>query len=319
MAERGDTLKSLLQVLTAPISGGKGIYELLPYPNPAAGSGLSRTIPGDYWERMIAVSFNFVASATSARRSLAFQFQNGDGVPFLSVPIIAEVNTSQSISVFGYRGALPYATWDASQSYYGTATSPGAATTIVSAGTYPPGLYQIEWTVELQGTTTAGTDNDNFKLVAGGTTVEQSVNGFAVGAYPQQNTFVDLSVAGTITVANINAGTSGAVYSSNITVIPQTTQNTNFVIPDITIQSGWIAAVVGNQLQAGDQISTVNFLLERYASDYANGGYQDELDSHIRTLLGQAVMGELIPEGELASDRRFKGYPVATGGPGRQW
>lgn len=104
----------------------------------------------------------------------------------------------------------------------GSATAPAAGATIASVA-LGNGTYTVEWTVELTGTPGAG-DVDNVQLFIGATPVAISVNLGAVGDYVQEEAAV--TVAGgplTLTAKAIGAGTAGAVYKVNLTVISTST------------------------------------------------------------------------------------------------
>lgn len=112
--------------------------------------------------------------------------------------------------------------------------APAANTTIVSSGPVPPGIYTLNWTVELAGTVAAGTDNDNFKVVQGATVLLSSVNPAVVGSYPQDPITVQVGPAGLATsfqIKNIGAATAGSTYRAQITLTPVSEAN----LPQVTI------------------------------------------------------------------------------------
>lgn len=105
----------------------------------------------------------------------------------------------------------------------GSVTSPGAAATIAQILLANLSLvtYNIQWTVELDGTPGAG-DVNNFRLFLGGTVLATSVNDGAIGRYVQENVQVTVpaGLASGIRVQSIAAGTAGAIYSAQITASP---------------------------------------------------------------------------------------------------
>jgi hypothetical protein len=159
-------------------------------------------------------------------------------------------------------------TYTPSQQVYGTATSPAAGAVIANMVSLPAGIYTISWQVELQGTTAAGTDNDNFKLENNtlGTTILQSVNPFAIGGpYIQPSITVVLTQATHVTIQAVATATAGAVYSASFSATPiyslgaGTTQTSGFPIvvsqrPD-TLQS---AVPIGLTLSQGGIIKIVS-------------------------------------------------------------
>jgi hypothetical protein len=123
--------------------------------------------------------------------------------------------------LFRRRAVIQVNTTVTGRSSSGSVTSPGAGATIASLILVLPGAYQIKWTVQLTGTVGAA-DQDNFQLNAGSLTFP-SLNAGAVGVYPQTDADVVLSASvTTVTITAIAAGTVGAVYTAQITLIPIT-------------------------------------------------------------------------------------------------
>lgn len=94
-------------------------------------------------------------------------------------------------------------------------TGPAAGTTIASVGPLAAGMYQVQWSVGLTGTTAAA-DADNFTLAVNATTELTSINGSAVGAYPQPSITVAVPAGGTIAVKATGTATATAVYTAQI-------------------------------------------------------------------------------------------------------
>lgn len=104
----------------------------------------------------------------------------------------------------------------------GQVTSPGSNVAIatIAAANITPGTYLINWTVSLGGTPSA-TDIDNFRLKIGTTNLFTSSNPGAVGEFPQaQFGPVLLTGAQNVTVNSVAAGTVGAIYAADISLIP---------------------------------------------------------------------------------------------------
>jgi hypothetical protein len=281
----GRVLHSRRALLSDPTAFRRGTQQLLPAQTPASASSFLSGVSGSYWERILTISGTIATTATGGIRQLLFQLFNGDGVPFVSTPILAGVGASKTLSFYGNQNYQSPNSFPLSQDNYGTQTSPTTGTTIVSATASGFGSYTIDWTVELQGTTTAGTDNDNFGLYANGSLVAQSVNGFELGTYPQEPTDEILPSAGIFAIKAINTATTGAVYSASLVITSVESQNAVFTIPDLMLESGWSYGITGINLLAGDQLSNIQVLLERYASDYANGGWVLEQEALLREIV----------------------------------
>jgi hypothetical protein len=152
------------------------------------------------------------------------------------VDTIANMNTGRAIRLFGrrirrYKARIYVPTLGAlgsPVSAEGSVTSPGASAVVVSIaiGSIPAGEYLINWTVSLDGTVSA-TDVNNFRLQQnpGGITLLNSTNDGVVGRYPQ-NQFgpIALNLTNGIRIVSIAAGTAGAVYSAQLSLVP--------VVPD---------------------------------------------------------------------------------------
>lgn len=286
-----DTLKSLRQLLSAPPRHREGTLFPVKIPAVTAGQSYTRVIDGGYWERLLSCTFNFTASATVANRAVQWVLQDGDGSTYNLVQVVPVVSANQTV-----QGCLDFtlpvtAQSQQSESAYGTQTAPGALTAIATSPTLQPGTYQVEWTVELGGTVAAGTDNDNFGVYSGATQLERSINEAAVNAYPQQPFEIVLSAAGTLILKNIGAGTAASIYSGELVITPVDQIFGEGQLPDIVIQSGWQWVLQGINIQAADQFTNLNFLVERYASDAANGGTGDIDERHARQWLANAAGG----------------------------
>lgn len=130
------------------------------------------------------------------------------------------------------------ATWNvpapsASSEVKGSVAAPAANTVIVSTASFPAGTYQVQWSVELEGTVAVGTDDNNFNLNANSAVFAQSINPALDNVYPQATQIITLTTAGTIVVRNALAASAGSTYSASITVTPISAQNTT-----VTLQLG---------------------------------------------------------------------------------
>lgn len=101
----------------------------------------------------------------------------------------------------------------------GSVTSPAANTTLLTISGLAAGTYTVKWQVELSGTVAAA-DANNFKVQQGGTFVVGSINQGAVGNFPQDDFEMVLVAGNNVTVRSVAAGTVGAVYSAQLSLIP---------------------------------------------------------------------------------------------------
>lgn len=101
----------------------------------------------------------------------------------------------------------------------GAVISPGAGVAIVNLAGLKAGVYDITWSVALQGAAAAA-DADNFKLIANNVTVENSVNAGAAGSYPQTGARVTIVAGNSVSINAIAAGTVGVTYLAQIEITP---------------------------------------------------------------------------------------------------
>lgn len=109
------------------------------------------------------------------------------------------------------------------QQAQGSVTSPGSHATVaqIGAANIVPGVYTLQWAVDLDGTPSA-TDVNNFQILfAGGSVLATSENDGAVGHYTQTPFQVTVPQgAAALTIRTAAAGTAGAVYSATFTLTP---------------------------------------------------------------------------------------------------
>jgi hypothetical protein len=285
-------LSSQHGLLSDPPLLRRGIGQLLLDNAPAQGSNYVHVIPGQYWERIVAMSFNYLAGAAAGYRGLSFQIQDGDGVPFVYMPIAGPLLANQSVTCYGIVGTPTPQEYETSQSIEGEQITPAAGATIATLASLPAGDYQVEWTVGLSGTLAAGTDNDNFLLSAPGISSIHSINEAVAGNYPQETVDVTLASPGTIKVLTGVLATTGAVYDAQITVIPLQPFAAPFQLPDITLQAGWTVSVVASNIQSNDQFSGFRLYLERYASDYASGDDEMQTEQILRRVIREELSSQ---------------------------
>lgn len=102
----------------------------------------------------------------------------------------------------------------------GNPTNPGAGAIIANAGNPPAGLYQVNWTVGLEGTVTAA-DADNMRIVSASTIVVKGVFPGVVGEYPQDSfQFLADGVSQVAIKAQAAASGASAIYNGQISLTP---------------------------------------------------------------------------------------------------
>jgi hypothetical protein len=116
-----------------------------------------------------------------------------------------------------YGWSLRDAAADATKQGEASVTSPGAAATVISIGPFAAGIYDVTWTVALQGTP-AAIDANNFLLQNNTVTVEGSINPGAVGVYPQVGVRIPIAAGNFVKIIANGAGTAGAVYLAQLEV-----------------------------------------------------------------------------------------------------
>lgn len=252
---------------------GLGATRIVKLPSPAAAAGFTHTIPADNWERLLSLAFNLVTSAAAGTRTLAIVFQDGDGNTFNLTPISNEVGPGQNIIAYADLASVTQVAVPASHQTEGSATSPAAGATIASL-VLPSGGWTLTWIVQVSGTVGAPEIN-NFQLFNGATLLDTSVNGNAVGVpYQQLASEVQIPVGGaTVAVKNNVLATVGAVYAAQLVATPANLPAAQVQVPDFLMHSGWAWGIQLGNPQAGDQLSAILALMERFPSDLA-GGYQ---------------------------------------------
>lgn len=258
-------------LLSGPPYVRQGWTELVRPANPAAGAGFTRKVPNDTWDRLLAVTYTLTTSAVGARRYPLLQFQDGDGTVFAQTPLGLNIQGSMTSTAFATQTGVPFQQPGDSRDITGSVTSPGALATIASLG-LSGGTYQLNWQVEVDGTTAAGDDN-NFQLSFTGLSTFPSENGHVPGQpYPQESLTIEAPAAGgSIVVQSILAGTVGAVYLAQVTAVPIGSSSFYGELPDLVMKSGWAHAITVLSEDPGDQLSGIAMLVERYPSSVAAG------------------------------------------------
>lgn len=94
----GNTSDTARLILGAP-SFGVGWQQPVYLPAPPAGQGWKRKVDGRYYERVLAISFNYVADAVVANRFLQAFVEDNNGAVITSVPCGGTVVASTSLNV----------------------------------------------------------------------------------------------------------------------------------------------------------------------------------------------------------------------------
>ncbi len=145
----------------------------------------------------------------------------GQGTRAVTVPLTAAGAVATPITApCRLKGWSLAATGQPASEADASVLNPAAGATIAATASLPAGDYLVEWTVEIEGAATAGTDNDNFQLIASAAVQATSVNLAVIGAYQQNQQTVRLNAAGTISVTTIRLATVGATYRVQLVVTP---------------------------------------------------------------------------------------------------
>lgn len=249
----------------------RGWTHLVKPPAPATGGGFTRAVPGDYFERLISLAFQLSTSAVAGTRTLSVNYTDGDGFIFNLVPLSNEIGPSQTITAYGdLSGVTPVQVPESHQAE-GSVTSPALDTTLATV-TLPSGGWTLQWQVQLAGTLAAA-DRNNIGLYQADALLLAAINGIVVDQiYPQEPVQVQVPVGGaTFNIETIAVGTVGSVYSAQLLAIPANVSQLQVQLPDFLLRSGWQHVIALGGAQAGDAITGLGLLLERYPSDLASG------------------------------------------------
>lgn len=268
-------------LMSHPVGYRRGVWWVERPANPAAGAGYSRKTDGAWFERIVSLYFTFAAAAGSSPRQVLINLLDGDGLVFNTTPAIQSVQGGETWIVSADLAGTVSAGGGTSEGAAGTATSPAAGATIASV-TVGPGLWQLAWNVSLSGTVGAPEQN-NFKATVTGVNLDTSDNPAAAGGPWIQSPVEFEAPAGGTTAAikTIALATTGAVYDASFSVIPQGAAGAFPQLPDIMLRPGWQIQVAVAGIQAGDQVSGIAVLVERYASDWADGTLLSDFEGEL--------------------------------------
>lgn len=240
--------------------------QLLKLPAPAAGAAFQRTVPGEYWERYLGITFQYAAAATAGVRIPQINYQDGDSFTFNQTPVPAVINGGETWNVYADLSSTPGLQQGISQSAQGQQTAPAAGTTIASM-TLAAGKWTVQWSILFEGTP-AVAEVDNLQLTLGAAVVATSDNADASEfVYVQLAQVIDVPAGGaTLAMKNIGVATAAVTYVANITATFQSAMSIYPELPDYIMKSGWQVQLTAAGINAADQISQVAFLAERYPS-----------------------------------------------------
>jgi hypothetical protein len=279
-----DTLADLFTLMSHPPRLRRGNTRLAKPPNPAAGAGYTYPVTSDFWERIVSVAFTLTTAAGGAARSVALELTDADGFVFNASPAVSYLGPSSAITCYADLETAVAAPGAASASGEGSVTDPGAAAVIASAGVLQPGIWDVAGEVYLSGTVTAADANNMAVAIAGTNTIDIAYPGQA-GVPAAFNGQIELSAAHTVSVNAIAAASgAAAVYNASFTATPSSSAGAQASIPDITLKSGYSLQVAVAGIQAGDQLSGIGILAERYPSNWADGSLAADEESQIRHL-----------------------------------
>lgn len=285
-----DAYSAIQRLMLSPPGLGRGWTELVRLTQPAAGSGLTRSVPNNVWWRPRAVRFLFTADTNTPPRQLVVRYLSPDAQIITETPVGIQVGPSGAVSCYAWPGAP--ATPQAGLSVEGSAsvTSPALGATIASV-TLPQGTWTINWAVRTSGTVAAA-DNNNMQLQQGAAVLEVAdVPQGASNVSQQQAVVVTVPAGGaTISVNAIALATVGAIYTAQINATPGETLAAYAPLPDLLLRSGWQLQVTATGLQVGDQISAAFALVDMFPSGYASGA-DWQADQEAEAAVAAAIWG----------------------------
>lgn len=280
------TVADLFTLMQEPPYPRRGNTYLDTPAQPAAGANYLHKVDNAWWERVVSLYFTFVAAAGGNPRQVLINLLNADGVLFNTTPAVVSVQAGETWNVSADLAGTPGAPAGDSIGAAGTVTSPAAGATITSAP-IGQGVWTVSWNVSLSGTVGAPEVN-NFKITTTGVNWGNSDNPGAVGGPWIQSPVQVISPAGGTTVAVKTSvlGTTGAVYDAAFSAVPVGAVTTYPQLPNIVLKSSWQLQVQVAGIQAGDQISNIALLVERYPSNWADGSLRFDYEQLARAYGG---------------------------------
>jgi hypothetical protein len=245
---------------------GRGWTTLEKLALPAAGGGLTYPIDGTYWRRLLSLAATLTTSATAGQRALNLAYLDGDGFAFNVVPILAQVSPGQAIPIFADQAQV--------SPVPGSGINPAptvAAASAAAAGTATATLPLLNaitgFDVTVGGVAVNTTSLITVTGVQGGTltytqlsTTTNTDNVQVRFPQPLQPAAAGTAIAVTFTGSANSPPLTIVAYGSAPLVSAQVQ------LPDFMLKSGWQLALQLTGAQAGDQLSGIGLLFERYPS-----------------------------------------------------
>jgi hypothetical protein len=104
-----DTTLGLLR----PFGYGRGFPDQISVATPAAGATASYTVPGDYWQRLVAARLLITTDANAANRLVTLDYISGRGVTFAQNGAALVVTASTTAQVFEWHVNRTVSEWAA--------------------------------------------------------------------------------------------------------------------------------------------------------------------------------------------------------------
>jgi hypothetical protein len=273
------TLADLRTLMAHPPKIRRGNTESKLEAAPAAGANYTRTTGNTWWERILAISFTLTTSAAAGQRSAAINYLDADGNPLISKPAVPLIGPSTAYAV--------------SADIFGASGTPASGYPVTATGSFAGagnGSASLPANASLTGFTVsigvAGADNAPTVSVTNalGGTLTYTVGNNGNAQLPLVQAFnpalpvaaagdqIEVAwtgatgtPAGDIVVTGVLTGTGG------IGSCP--------LLPDIVLKSGWSLQVALSGAESGDQISSIVTLVERYASNMADGSLEQDFEA----------------------------------------
>jgi hypothetical protein len=247
-------------------------------PQPASGGGLTFPIDGTYWRRLVSMAGVLTCSAVAGQRSLSLAYADGDANVWNLLPLAAQIFPGQVLPFFGDQATVSPVAGNgltpAAVAVANTFAATGSATVTLPNGAAITGFDVTQSSVAANATgvvTVTGAQGGTLTYDAVATTTATDNLSIRFPS-PLQPAAGAAGIAVTYTGgASTPAGTVTA-YGQAAAVSAQAQ------LPDFILKSGWQLLLQLGGAQVGDQISGVQFLMERYPSSdielHGGGGWQ---------------------------------------------
>lgn len=281
----GDVYADIHRLMPSPPGLARGFEQLIKPAPPAAGANFTRAVPNDAWERVRSLTFQLATSAVAGNRQVLLNYLDGDAFVFDQTPASVIVPASGVVTGFLSNRSPTAVPSLASLQAEGSVTNPGALATIATIAAVPAGAWQVAVTVFLSGTVTV-VDQNNMQLNFGGAANPVIAYPGVVNSPVTFTDVIELPAAHAVTVQSIGAASGvSAVYNAELVLTNNAGLTYYANIPDHILKSGYQLQLAISGVQAGDQLSQIGLLTERFPSDYATGQIADDRRRAERELL----------------------------------